>query len=189
LDRILDVGCGTADDLAYMPTDVSYVGFDLSARYIEAAEARWGDRGTFFQAEVSPSLLADQEFDVVVAHGVIHHLNDREALDLLKLAHTVLRPGGRLITKDPVLIEPQHPIARFLAKRDRGGHVRETSGYVQLAKQIFTSVSIDIRDDLLRLPYNHAVMVLQTSPRTSTTAGEPSGHQLPSFPCAAQSDW
>jgi 2-polyprenyl-3-methyl-5-hydroxy-6-metoxy-1,4-benzoquinol methylase len=159
-----------------MPTDVSYVGFDLSARYIEAAQARWGDRGTFFQAEVSPSLLADQEFDVVVANGVIHHLSDREALDLLTLAHTVLRTGGRLITKDPVLTEPQHPIARFLAKRDRGGHVRETEGYVHLAKQVFTNVSIDVRDDLLRLPYNHAVMVLQTGPSMSTNAGERTGH-------------
>jgi SAM-dependent methyltransferase len=160
-DRILDVGCGPADDLAYVPEDVTYVGFDLSRRYIEAARSRWGDRGTFFQAEVTPSLLQGKEFDIVIANGVIHHLNDREVLDLLNLARSILRPGGRLVTKDPVFIEPQHPVARYLVKRDRGGYVRDMPGYFQLASQVFAQPSIAMRQDLLRLPYNHAIMVMR----------------------------
>ena len=162
-DRILDVGCGPADDLAYMPSDVTYVGFDLSSRYIEAARNRWGDRGTFFQAEVEPSLLDGQEFDIVIANGVIHHLGDSEALDLLILARSVLRSEGRLITKDPVFTQDQHPIARYLAQRDRGGHVRDVQAYSQLAGQVFTDTELVIHDDLLRVPYNHVIMVLRTA--------------------------
>jgi len=160
-DRVLDVGCGPADDLTYMPDNVSYVGFDLSERYINAARDRWGERGTFFQAEVSPSLLQGYEFDIVVANGVIHHLDDSEALDLLNLARSVLEPGGRLVTKDPVFTHPQHPVARFLVKRDRGGYVRDADSYLQLANQVFTDVTVVTRDDLLRCPYNHAIMVMR----------------------------
>ncbi|MGA7757948.1 MAG: hypothetical protein WCA57_08880, partial [Ilumatobacteraceae bacterium] len=34
-DRILDVGCGTADILDHLP-DVDYLGFDSSDRYVDA---------------------------------------------------------------------------------------------------------------------------------------------------------
>jgi SAM-dependent methyltransferase len=168
-DRILDVGCGPADDLTYMPDTVSYVGFDLSERYVEAARSRWGERGTFFQAEVSPSLLEGDEFDIVIAHGVLHHLDDGEALGLLNLAHSVLRPGGRLITKDPVFVDDQHRVARFLVKRDRGGFVRDTSGYLDLAHQVFTEVTLVTRSDMLRCPYDHAIMEM-SRPGGSTPA-------------------
>jgi SAM-dependent methyltransferase len=158
-DLVLDVGCGPADDLEYMPDTVTYVGFDLSEPYIEAARGRWGTRGTFFQAAVSPTLLHGHEFDVVIANGVIHHLDDHEALDLLVLAGAVLKRGGRLITKDPVLVEDQHPVSRYLVLRDRGGNVRSVSGYRDLARRVFPDTTIETRNDMLRCPYDHAIMV------------------------------
>jgi len=158
-DHVLDIGCGPADDLEYMPDTVSYVGFDLSERYVQAARSRWGDRGTFFQAAVSPTLLDGYEFDVVVANGVIHHLDDAETKSLLGLARSVLKPAGRLVTKAPVLLESQHPVSRYLAERDRGGHVRYLGEYLNLADQIFDEVSIVTRSDMLRCPYDHAIMI------------------------------
>lgn len=163
-DRVLDVGCGPADDLAYMPDTVRYVGFDLSERYVEAARRRWGERGTFLQANVSSSLLQDEEFDIVVANGVIHHLDDSQVLDLLNLANSVLKPGGRLISKDPVITNPQRPVARSLVERDRGEHVRDTASYLRLAHQVFTDATITTRGDMLRCPYDHAIMVMRRPP-------------------------
>jgi SAM-dependent methyltransferase len=160
--RVLDIGCGPADDLEYMPDTVSYVGFDLSARYVQAARRRWGDRGTFFQAEVSPILLDGYEFDVVVANGVIHHLDDDDIMSLLGLARSVLKPGGRLVTKDPVLLEDQHAVSRFLVKRDRGDHVRYGDEYLDLAHRVFDEVALETRNDMLRCPYDHAIMTAHT---------------------------
>ena len=37
--RILDIGCGTAEILRFLPDDVEYVGFDASPEYIESARA------------------------------------------------------------------------------------------------------------------------------------------------------
>lgn len=159
-DRILDIGCGPADDLAYMPEAIKYVGFDVSSSYVEAAKRRWGDRGEFFQARVSQTLLTDRQFDIIIANGVIHHLSDDEVHELLTLAHSLLTPGGRLVSKDPVYVSHQRRVARFLARRDRGGHVRTVDSYLQLAAEVFDDVVIHLRDDMLRVPYDHAILVM-----------------------------
>ena len=44
--RIVDIGCGPADILEYLP-GVDYVGFDHSESYIASARSRFGERGRF----------------------------------------------------------------------------------------------------------------------------------------------
>ncbi|MGB2128293.1 MAG: methyltransferase domain-containing protein [Flavicella sp.] len=39
-------------------------------------------------------------FDVVVATGVLHHLHDKEVVELLQFAKSVLGKNGRLVTFD-----------------------------------------------------------------------------------------
>ena len=91
-DRILDIGCGTADIVEHLP-DVDYLGFDSSERYVEAARQRFGDRGRFVTAV--PSEVDDVFGDrtLVTAIGVLHHLDDDTAHEALELAETALRPG------------------------------------------------------------------------------------------------
>ena len=45
--RVLDIACGTADILEYLP-GVDYTGFDMSQSYINAAIRRYKNRGFFF---------------------------------------------------------------------------------------------------------------------------------------------
>ena len=66
--RILDIGCGTAEILKFLPDDVDYVGFDASPEYIESARSRFGKRGTFFAKLVTDADLGTLgEFDLVMA--------------------------------------------------------------------------------------------------------------------------
>ena len=156
--RVLDIGCGPADILEYLPS-VEYHGFDLSPEYIEAAREKYGALGQFAVHNVSLS-LADtyREFDLVLANGVIHHLNDNEALDLLRLADAALRPGGRLVTLDGCFVPEQSVAARFLLKQDRGKFVRTRDAFLALAREAFPDVSSTIYLKLLRIPYTHIVM-------------------------------
>lgn len=159
-DNVLDVGCGTAELLAYLP-QVNYWGFDISERYIEAARERYGARGNFVCKLVDLSDLAKlPKFDLVIASGVIHHLDDDAAIRLFELAKTALRPGGRFVSIDPVLCKKQNPVARLLVSYDRGQNVCDGSGYQQLASRAFQKVSGSERHQKW-IPYSHWIMECQ----------------------------
>jgi cyclopropane fatty-acyl-phospholipid synthase-like methyltransferase len=158
-DRILDIGCGPADVLEYLPADVHYDGFDLSESYIERARWRWGDRGTFRCAKVDAGVVgAGEAYDVVLANGVVHHLEDAEAESLFRVAHDALKPGGRLVTLDGCYVAGQSAVARYLLSRDRGRNVRAAEAYEALARRVFSDVTLHIRHDLLRIPYTLLIM-------------------------------
>lgn len=157
-DRILDIGCGPGDILPYLP-DVKYVGFDASQEYIKAAQTRYGVRATFICEQVSTTTLKEpSSFDIVLAIGILHHLDDAEALQLFHLAQAALKPGGRLITFDGVFIEKQSPFARYIISRDRGQNVRTQENYLAIASQVFSTITVSIRHDLLRIPYTHLIL-------------------------------
>lgn len=156
-DRVLDVGCGPADILEYLP-EVDYLGIDYSEAYIEAARRRFGDRGRFVAADVATlGERGEGGFDVAIALGVLHHLDDEAAKRLMRDVRACLKPGGRFVALDPLIEHPQNPIARMLARLDRGQFVRTLDGYAGLARAAFETFSVEPRRDLLRVPYSHAV--------------------------------
>lgn len=157
-DRILDVGCGTGDVLQALPK-VEYFGCDISPEYISTARRRFGNRGTFVCQALDADLIRSLPVvDRVISIGVLHHLSDDEALDMMRLAKSALKPGGRFITVDGTFEAGQSRIARFIIARDRGQAVRTPDGYRALAEQVFDSVDVAVRHDLNRIPYTHAIL-------------------------------
>lgn len=159
---VLDVGCGTADLADFLP-GVRYVGFDPSEQYIDRARARLGSRAELFVSgidDIDPGAL--DTFDVVVAQGVLHHIDDEQAAKVFEVAKKVVKPGGRVVTIDPGLVAGQSRIARELITRDRGQNVRTEDGYRALAEGAFDKVESFVRHDLLRIPYTHVVLICPT---------------------------
>jgi cyclopropane fatty-acyl-phospholipid synthase-like methyltransferase len=157
--RVLDIGCGPADILAWLPSNIEYHGFDAEARYIAAARQRYGDRGMFHLRVVSPHAIDDLgTFDVVICIGVLHHLSDSEVETVFRSAQKVLRPGGRIVTCDGAYVKGQSPAARVLLMLDRGRHVRFANDYVSLARKYFPNVGATIVHDLIAIPYTHCVL-------------------------------
>ena len=157
--RMLDIGCGTADILDHLPADVDYTGYDLNPRYIERAREQHGDRARFFCARVGEA--DDDEggaFDLVLATALLHHLDDAAATELALAARRQLRPGGVLVTLDAVFHPGQHPVARMLAKLDRGSAVRTPEAYRALLEPHFGSIEAVLATDLMPIPYSHFVM-------------------------------
>jgi SAM-dependent methyltransferase len=158
-EKILDLGCGPADVLHYLP-EVHYTGLDISPEYIRSAERRFGSRGRFLCGDLGLGAIGEEQgtFDLVLATGVIHHLNDAQATGLFDLASRALRPAGRLITFDGCYVPQQSPMARWLLAKDRGKFVRRQEDYLRLASACFTKVEPHLRYDLLRVPYTHLIM-------------------------------
>jgi SAM-dependent methyltransferase len=156
---VVDVGCGTAETLNFLPAGVHYHGFDLAAAYIETARERFGDRGTFRCADVT--LIGPDELpqcDLAISFGVLHHLDDDDAKNLLDHLYTRLAPGGRLVTIDPAFDSTQSRLARAIIRRDRGQNVRTAKEYLSLMPQAFDRREVTVRHDLLRIPYTHAIV-------------------------------
>lgn len=158
-DVIVDVGCGPADILENIDGSIHYIGFDLSRPYIDAAQRRYGERATFHCADIT--LLAEDAIppcQVAIAIGLLHHLDDDGALRLIANLHQRLAPGGRLVTFDPAYWPGQARAARFMISKDRGQNVRNGEAYRDLASRCFAQAKLTRRDDLLNIPYTHAIL-------------------------------
>lgn len=156
-DRILDYGCGTADIVDHLP-DVDYVGFDPSQRYVDDATARFGRRGTFVTdlADLPGGTVADRT--LVMAIGVFHHLDDDTVRDALTTARAAVGAHGRFVSIDPTFTDDQHRVATWLIERDRGRHVRRPERVAALVGEQFPTTTVEVRHDLLRMPYTHAIV-------------------------------
>jgi len=161
VSRLLDIGCGTAELLQHLPEITFYVGFDVSLQYIDSAKRRFCHRHAEFVADhVTGTTLAPYEpFDRVAATGLLHHLDDGEVIHLFQLAKGKLKDDGFFVSIDPCYVENQSLISKMLVEHDRGENVRTLRDYKRLAESVFKKVAIHHRNDLLRIPYDHAILV------------------------------
>lgn len=158
-DKVLDIGCGPARVFNFL-SDVEYVGLDMSQSYIDAARTTFGNRGKFICERLDEkSLRGFKNYDLVLALGVIHHLNDEEAVGLFKIAKKILKPGGRLITLDGCFRKGQSRLERFILTQDRGKYIRTEDQYCSLASQAFVKMKTYVRSDLISIiPYTHIIV-------------------------------
>lgn len=157
IDTILDIGCGPGSMVPYLPSS-EYVGVDANPDYIQQAQRRFPDVH-FTCARVDYYNLPQSEyFDIVIALGILHHLDDPEAVQLFRIARCTLKPEGRLITSDGVWVSGQSRFAEFLLSRDRGRFVRHVEEYVALASTSFSTIHSTVRHDMLRIPYSHLIL-------------------------------
>ena len=154
---VLEIGCGPGTIVPYLP-EMEYIGFDLSEDYIERARRRF-PKAKFVCQRVSEYTLPQKAyFDIVLALGIVHHLDDAEAVQLFQIAHEALKPGGKLVTLDGVWTDKQSAATKYLLAHDRGQFVRGEEAYLQLASKAFCNVRSSIRYDMLRIPYTHIVL-------------------------------
>lgn len=115
-EAVLDIGCGAGVDTLVAARMVGpegrVVGLDVTAEMIERARTNLSLVPSFtnvsFQTGEAESLpFADNEFEVIISNGVFNlALNKEQALNE---AHRVLKPGGRLLLADMILVADLPP--------------------------------------------------------------------------------
>src|SRR4051812_26375238 len=95
--RVLEIGCGIGTDgLQFARAGAVYTGVDLTDAAIELARKNFaaaGMPGDLRVADAEHLDFADESFDLVYSHGVLHHTPDIHAA--VKEIHRILKPGGR----------------------------------------------------------------------------------------------
>src|ERR1700694_1163741 len=95
--RVLEIGCGLGTDGAqFAKAGAHYTGVDLTEAAIELARKRFeiaGLPGEFRVADAENLDFADESFDRIYSHGVVHPPPDtaRAVAEI----HRTLKPGGR----------------------------------------------------------------------------------------------
>ena len=108
-ERILDLWSWSGESLTAMPAGVAYFGVDISEAYIARARDHFGDRAEFVRGDASRFDPAGRQFDLALAVGVLHHLDDDQARGLFSTAANALTPEGRLVTIDPYVFRRSEP--------------------------------------------------------------------------------
>src|SRR6267143_5457642 len=97
--KVLEIGCGLGTDgVQFAKAGADYTGVDLTDAAVDLARRRFelfGLRGKFQIADAESLDFADESFDLVYSHGVLHHTPDTARA--VREIHRVLRPGGRAI--------------------------------------------------------------------------------------------
>jgi SAM-dependent methyltransferase len=155
--RILDIGCGTGVLLDYIKEKVDYVGFDINGDYIEHAKKKYGARGKFYCTSVNDSYVEEKNFDIAIAIGILHHLDDSESEKLISSAHRCLKAGGCFVMAEPVWTSRQGKLEKYLMKKDRGQNIREEKAYLGLLSKYFPRTESAVRSGMLNIPWTLSI--------------------------------
>lgn len=101
-DLVLEVGCGTGSTALLLAGDVrQIVASDYSDKMLDVgrrnAQAQNIGNVKFVQADVCDAVLAGESYDAVLAHNILHLLEDIPAA--ISTIHERLKPGGFFISK------------------------------------------------------------------------------------------
>lgn len=145
---LLDVGCGAGNFslmlLSRLPgMHVTLV--DLSLPMLQRAEARIapvnGGKIQAIQSDIRLLTLGEQQFDIILAAAVLHHLRTPEEWRQVfgKLVNA-LKPGGSFWIFD--LVESQHPHIERLMRNRYGDYLKAFKGEAY-REQVFAYVEAE----------------------------------------------
>jgi cyclopropane fatty-acyl-phospholipid synthase-like methyltransferase len=128
-DQVLDVGCGSGGPALFLAREVGcrVTGVDVNEAGIQAGlslvrQAGLEDRVHFCRADVREALpFSDNAFDAIVCMDAICHMPDPRRL--FAEWRRVLRPGGRMLYTDPVVV------TGLVSKEDLA--TRSSTGYFE----------------------------------------------------------
>ncbi len=90
--------------------------------------------------------------DLVMCNGVLHHLDDHETRDVLKLAKAILANNGRFVCVEAVHLRHQSWFSTWTMNWDRGLHIRSEQDWKRLFQEVFPNCESHVTTHLLRIP-------------------------------------
>lgn len=102
MGRVAEICCGAGEAFHLLNASATLgVGVDVSPAMLEAARKNIPDETRLFvNGDATKLPLKDEQFDMVVMLGGIHHVNDRHRL--FSEVRRILKPGGSFVWREPL---------------------------------------------------------------------------------------
>ncbi len=150
--RVLEIGCGLGTDgTGFARAGAIYTGVDLTDAAISLARRRFELEnlpGEFRIADAERLDFADESFDIVYSHGVLHHTPDTPRA--VREVHRVLRPGGRAVVMLYHRDSYNYRINIGVLRR-AGAHLLRTDAGLRLAQKLTGESFENLRQHAARM--------------------------------------
>lgn len=132
---ILEIGCSIGNIAeAFRGKVERYLGQDIDEAAIRAARKRLPD----FEFMTSDLAAIDERFDYVMVAGVLHHVDDETAVEMLSHAKRLCR--GSIMSFDPLPVPPgSGPVRKLIGAIEQGQWIRT---YGELG-ELYKSAGLD----------------------------------------------
>tara|TARA_B100002051_G_C16703435_1_gene622324 strand:+ start:585 stop:1208 length:624 start_codon:yes stop_codon:yes gene_type:complete len=155
--QILDLGCGTGNSTSFFqPQD--YLGIDISQRYVKSARIQHPNHRfeciDFRELKLSSNIVPDNGFGVVLAYGLMHHLDDNTSFKFFQKAYELMPLGGHIVCFDGCIYQGQNTIKQKLILKDRGEFIRTPEQLTKIAHSAGFECQNMIEENSLIIPYS-----------------------------------
>ena len=155
--KILDLGCGPGTSTRFFREE-DYLGIDIDKAYINNARSKYpGYRFEcidFTSLNEDSTLVPDGGFDLILAYGLMHHLDDTSCASFFTKSQSVLREQGHIICFDGCIYQHQSRIKKRIILSDRGKYVRHPADLISIAESAGFRCNSKIEEDSLLIPYS-----------------------------------
>ena len=163
LGRCLEIGCANGDAFQYLARNFSLVvGVDISLDKLLSASSNIPERtnvvltGCRKEGKVDYPFAAS--FKTIVAFSLLHHLDNREMVQVLREALRMLLPGGVLIILEYNPLNPLSLLTVTFGREDKGSRAL----FKREVRSLFTKCDIEIVDDGYLLFFPRSLSFLTT---------------------------
>ncbi len=153
ISKVLDLGCGIGDSsLLFDNLNIKYLGIDSSKSRIDYANKHFKSENNLFKQISVQNFRGQEVFDLVLCFGLIHHLTDAEAVELIKEINSKEFKFKKLIFLDPVKVKRQGVLATIFHKLDIGQNIKTQEGYKNYFKNFNIKSEIVYSNKIIKLP-------------------------------------
>ena len=155
--KVLDLGCGPGTSTHFFRKE-DYLGIDISKNYIDAAKSRHPNYSfeciDFTSLTIESDLVPPGGFNLILAYGLMHHLDDALCEVFFKKSFELLQPNGCIICFDGCIYPNQLKRKSIIVKADRGKYIRSPEELIHLSELAGFNCVSTIEEDSLLIPYS-----------------------------------
>ena len=161
---VLDLGCGPGPTFRVLPPEIKFHGIDLSADYLKLAQKKRPSANLILGDVTAGDWHKEvhgEEFNLVLAMGLFHHLSDHQMERLISNLSLLLLPGSTIFSVDPTIKSDTSKMATWFANNDRGKYVRSPEKLLSFFDYKNFSTEIKVQESQFNIPLDSVELIIQ----------------------------